>query len=124
MILEELSGLADYTNAKIGYNSWFGDRDPGADEYPVIRYLTDEGTIFTLNTKSVTSLITVNCEIITKKENELDCWQVYETWLKKILQYNDEKGHEILEDFEVERGDSIFKIIIKLNVRLIVQDTE
>lgn len=123
-IWQELKDLETYTNSVIGYNSWFGDREPASDELPVIRYLTSPGENFELNTKSSITNIDVNAQIIVKKENELKAWEVYENWLKKIKQYNDEHGHILKLEYEIERDDTHLKIIPTIIINMIAQDTE
>lgn len=124
MIYNELINLQNYTNAEIGYNCFFGSREPGVGEYPVIRYKTDSSNHYKINVKLTFPVINVIAEIIVQNDNEIKGWEVYEMWLKKIHQFNIQYGHRLLEEFEIERDENKFIIRNIIELRTYVQDTD
>ena len=121
-IYQELYDLKNYTLAETGYQCGISNREPSPEEYPFIRYMSDASQHWKINDKLSVPIIRLLCEIIVADENEIKGWEVYENWLKKIHQFNEHKGHKLLEDIEIEHESNTFIIRSVLELRMTVQN--
>jgi hypothetical protein len=123
-IVKEISELEIFITKNIGVNCGFGDKDITPEQYPYIKILPDLTiTPYEHSFKAYTLQLPLTLKIIASRDNELEVLEVFQKIVKKINQFNDYRGHEIVAPIEPEYLDNTFELSVPFNLKLIIQET-
>ncbi len=127
MIYSDLFDLQEYITSECKVMCEIGDRDLGEDEYPFVKIIPDlEFNIYYFNEKLDSIDFPITLKIIVRKTEEIKALEVLENLIKKLNQYNKEKGHKLSEDRntpEYNDDTKTFEISLIYILKIIIQDT-
>ena len=126
MTHENIIDLQEYLQNITGYMTYLGLNDIAGDAYPVIQLIFDQDnfTLFKEDNRAVTIDDPIGIKVIVEKKNELDAFRIRDLILKKIGQFQENKGHVLIEDGTKEYTDNTFELTIVLALKNILHDTE
>lgn len=126
MMYDDIEDLRLYLGENVGIYCHIGMKDFDPKQYPLIQILPDQTmTITTFNTKSSSIDIPLTVKVIADRYAEKKVFYYAESVIKKINQYNDEKGHRLIqgEDITPEYTDNTYELTLPYVLKLIIQDS-
>lgn len=127
MIYSEVFDLQEYITSTCKVMCEIGNRNLGEDEYPSVKIVPDlEFNIYYANSRMDTIDFPITLKIIVRKTEEIKALEVLENLIKKLNQYNNEKGHKFSEDRhtpEYNDDTKTYEISLIYILKLIIQDT-
>jgi len=118
-ISSECLELVKHIQSKTKTNCYFGNKNYGADDYPLIKVIPDTDFSLIENSESFFIDYELTIKIIVGRENELEALKVFESLFCALSSFGECQGHKFGESGQAEYTANTYEITLKYILKII-----